>query len=227
VKKNKTIKGIFSWVDTYSDILSDNPRNPHSRTNRPDQKLVSSMKDNGWIACYPIIVSKLDGLIGDGHRRLVAARASNIPDVTVAYDLKHTADEIFSYNSMSQGITSKHWAEYVLQGGETRGIKNEYARHCIEYIIRKGRMQLLSDIVLKYRKAPNVAKTAQIFAKHMGWDFVKSCIWIAKHPHQNLLNAYRDNIMTDIANTKSRNYRVLNECFNKDVRVVPRSGAKL
>lgn len=89
------------------------PYNPRKRTEEADPKLVESLREEGQLA--PVHVGR-DGFVGDGHRRLVAARALGWTSIRYEQHANKTSDELFCEMNRTQvRIAEKHLLEVLIQ----------------------------------------------------------------------------------------------------------------
>jgi hypothetical protein len=130
-----------------SDLLKlRNPRNPQSRvTMGALQPLKKLMQRYGFDLAYPIILG-CDGIIGDGHRRLLVAYYLGITHVPVITHPRKTADQLFSDNQANKPVQPRQWMEsYVSHLAVVMIPKNTWRK--ISWLKAAGGMQLLKDIL--------------------------------------------------------------------------------
>lgn len=111
------IKGmnLVGLIDPYKLTLFQ--ANPTGRVWKKSlDALVDTLRKDGRIY-YRILIGK-DGIVGDGHRRIEAAKILKFP--TVPYEIipERTAAELFYRNSTSKPVKGKDWLETYILGNE-------------------------------------------------------------------------------------------------------------
>jgi len=105
------------WVNIES--LKEADFNPFRRTTDQNTKgLVANMAKNGFRAIYPIVIGN-DGIVGDGHRRLAAAKILGLKEVPVVIDPDLTSAEIYMLQLDILKQTGKDLFDAIARGMPT------------------------------------------------------------------------------------------------------------
>lgn len=169
------------------------PWNPSRRT-KPSNiaALVHSMKAHGFFWWKPVIIGRED-VMGDGHRRLCAAKAANIPHVP-ALRVDMAADVIWAVeNGRRRTVTSAESLEAATLG--LTYLPDQHSKSVQEIIAVVGMEQLKQDYMIGV--SPHILSWAKRTATYIGHDNDKAMIanivlWLRKHEMQRRVRGAMD-----------------------------------
>lgn len=157
--------------------------------------LVESMKKYGFISAFPLLYSEIDECLGDGHRRLEAAKILGLAEVPVTVFTDLTAGEVWKFNDTRKPITTK---DYTIAYSNGLNLDNVPKRQkvqlqkVIEYIGEDG-LKFLAD----HKKSPAVISFAEKTAVYCGrkndLKFIKDVLyWMVIFEQTNVVRRIMD-----------------------------------